>query len=187
MSATFDGWLAIATVLIVYGSAESLGSYGFLAVFTAGMAFRRYETTHEYNRRLHDGAETVEKFAELLVVLLIGSVVTFDRLAEPGVAGWALAVGVLILIRAPSVVVSFARSGVTARERAFVAWFGVRGIGSIYYAAFAVGTGILAPADAHMIMWTAIICVLMSIVVHGTTADWLTARLLSRTSNSAGR
>ena len=66
------------------------GTYGFLAVFAGGLAFRRYERDHELNARVHDGAEIVEKFGELAVILLLGSMLTLDGLGTPGWAGWGL-------------------------------------------------------------------------------------------------
>ena len=47
--ADYDGFHAIATALVIYGLAEVLGGYGFLAVFAGGIAFRRYEADHELN------------------------------------------------------------------------------------------------------------------------------------------
>ena len=80
----FDPWMAIPAVLLVYGAAEIAGAYGFLAAFAGGVGFRHYEHGHEYNRRVHDGAETVEKFGELAVILLIGSMVGIAGLQAPG-------------------------------------------------------------------------------------------------------
>ena len=57
-------------------------------MFAGGLAFRRYERDHELNARVHDGAEIVEKFGELAVILLLGSMLTLDGLGAPGVAGW---------------------------------------------------------------------------------------------------
>jgi NhaP-type Na+/H+ or K+/H+ antiporter len=65
-----------------------------------------------------------------------------------------------------------------AGERAFVAWFGVRGIGSLYYIAVAIGAGVLSADDAKLVTWSAIACVIVSIVVHGVTASPLTRRWL---------
>ena len=81
----------MAATLAIYGVVEALSAYGFLAVFAGGLAFRRYERGHELNARVHDGAELVEKFGELAVILLLGSMLTLDGLGTPGVAGWALA------------------------------------------------------------------------------------------------
>jgi NhaP-type Na+/H+ or K+/H+ antiporter len=174
----FDPWLAIPSVLAIYGLTELAGAYGFIAAFAGGVAFRRYEHTHERNRAVHDGAEVVEKFGELTVILLLGSMLTFAGLEAPGAGGWLLVPALLLLIRPLSVAIALVRSEMPAGERAFVAWFGVRGVGSLYYAAVAVGAGVLAPDDAELVVWSAIACVIVSIVVHGVTASPLSRRWL---------
>ncbi|MQA73577.1 MAG: sodium:proton antiporter [Solirubrobacterales bacterium] len=178
LAGAFDGWLAIPSVLAIYGLTEIAGAYGFVAAFVGGLAFRRYERTHEHNRAVHDGAEVVEKFGELAVILLLGSMLTLDGLGAPGVTGWLLVPALLLLIRPISVLIALLRSDLPAGERAFVGWFGVRGIGSLYYVAVAVGAGVLSAADARLIAWTAIACVIVSIVVHGVTAAPLSRRWL---------
>lgn len=123
-----DFYFAVPTVLVVYGVAEVAGAYGLLAVFCAGVAFRRYEAEHEHNRHIHDGAEVVEKFAELVVILLLGSMVTLGGLEAPGLSGWLLVPLLLIVIRPALTLALLGRSSMSLRERAFVAWFGVRGV-----------------------------------------------------------
>jgi NhaP-type Na+/H+ or K+/H+ antiporter len=172
-----DGWMAIPAVLLVYGAAEIAGAYGFLAAFAGGVGFRLYEHGHEYNRRVHDGAETVEKFGELAVILLIGSMIGTAVLTAPGLEGWLLVAVLLLVIRPLAVAASLVGSGLPAAERAFIAWFGVRGVGSLYYVAVAVLAGALAPAETEIIVWTAIGCVMTSIVVHGLSATPLTRRM----------
>jgi NhaP-type Na+/H+ or K+/H+ antiporter len=173
-----DGWLAIAAVLVVYGLTEIVGAYGFLAAFAGGVAFRRYEHGHEYNRRVHDGAEVVEKFAELAMVLLLASAVNLTGLGEPGLAGWLLVPLLLLVVRPVAVLVALARTRMGVGERAFVAWFGVRGIGSLYYAAAAIGLGVLSLEEARVLFWTVAGCIIVSIVVHGVTATPLSRRWL---------
>lgn len=172
----FDAWLAIPSVLVIYGLAEVAGGYGFIAAFAGGLAFRRYEKTHEYNRTVHHGAEVVEKAGELAVILLLGSMLTTHGLGEPGIEGWLLVPALLLLIRPLSVIVAMVRSPLPAQERAFVAWFGVRGVGSLYYLGVALGAGVLAEGEAKVITWTVIAAVLVSIFVHGVTAEPLSRR-----------
>ena len=176
LSPDFDGWLSIPAVLAIYGLTEVVGAYGFLAAFAGGVAFRRYEHTHEHNRRVHDGAEVVEKFGELAVILLIGSMLSVDALDAPGFTGWVLVPVLLLVIRPIAVLLSLAGSKRDWKERAFVAWFGVRGIGSLYYAAVAVGTGALA-GDTVVVVWTALACVVVSVLVHGVTATPISRRV----------
>jgi len=178
LSHDLDGWLAIAAVLVIYGATETVGAYGFLAAFAGRVAFRRYEHGHEYNRGVHNGAETVEKFGELALILLLGSSITLAGLQAPGWTGWLLAPALLLLIRPASVAIALTRTRIPGRERAFAAWFGVRGIGSLYYVAVAVGTGALTDSEATTIVWTTTVCVIASIIVHGTTASGLSRRWL---------
>jgi sodium/hydrogen antiporter len=166
----FDAWLAIAAVLAVYGLTELAGGYGFLAAFTGGLAFRRREHGREYHGRVHSGADTAEKLAELAVVLLLGSTVTIAGLGEPGLGGWLLVPALLLAIRPAAVLLASRGSRMSLGERLFVAWFGIRGIGSVYYVAVAINAGVLSVADASKLYWTVLICVGASIVVHGLTS-----------------
>ncbi len=179
LSHDLDGWLAIAAVLVIYGLTEVAGGYGFLAAFAGGVAFRRYERDHEYNRRVHEGAEMVEKFSELGLILLLGSVVTISALDEPGIGGWLLVPVLLLVVRPAAVTAALVGSGMAGRERSFLAWFGVRGIGSLYYAAVAVGAGVLSSDEASTVFWTTAACVITSVLIHGMTADPLGRRWLA--------
>lgn len=175
--AEFDGWLAIAAVLAVYGLTELAGAYGFLAAFAGGLAFRRHERHAEHHDRIHAGASVVEKLSELALVLLLGSTVTVAGLQEPGLTGWLLAPFLILVIRPASVALGFARSPLTLHERGFISWFGIRGIGSFYYAAVAINAGVLTDSEASIVYWTMIVCAGISIVVHGITSTPLTRRL----------
>jgi NhaP-type Na+/H+ or K+/H+ antiporter len=178
LATVFDAWVAVPSALVIYGTAEIAGTLGFIAVFCGGVAFRHYEHGHEYNRHVHDGAETVEKFGELAVILLLGSMLTLSGLGAPGLSGWLLVPVLLVAIRPAAVAISMVRGRLPGPERAFVAWFGVRGIGSLYYAAVAVGAGTLSGEETEVVVWTAIACVVVSILVHGATATPLARRLL---------
>lgn len=177
LSAHLDGWVALGAVLLVYGAAEVAGGYGFLAAFAAGLAFRRYEYDHELNRSVHDGAEVAEKFSELALILLLGSMVTVAGVGEAGV-GWLLVPALLLVIRPLSTLIAFIGSPIDARKRVFIGWFGVRGIGSLYYVAVALGLGILSADEGQTLFWTVAVCIVVSIVVHGVSASPLARKLL---------
>jgi NhaP-type Na+/H+ or K+/H+ antiporter len=180
LAPAFDGFHAVATVLVIYGTAEVAGAYGFLAAFAGGLAFRRYESDHAVNRSVHEGAELSEKLLELAVILLLGSLLTLDGLRLPGWEGWLLAVLVLVVVRPVACLVALARSRVEwPAERTFVAWFGVRGVGSLFYVAVAIEAGVLSRGEQDLVTWTVIACVLVSIVVHGITAGPSMRRVLA--------
>ena len=111
------------------------------------------------------------------MILLLGSLVTLHGLRAPDWSGWLLAAVLLLLIRPVAVFVSFISSPLTWRERMFLAWFGVRGVGTINYAAIAVGAGALTQTEENQLFWTAAITVLCSIVVHGITGSPAGGRL----------
>jgi NhaP-type Na+/H+ or K+/H+ antiporter len=177
---TLDGFAALALVLVVYGAAELLGSYGLLALFVAGFTFRRYAFEHEVHRGVHRGADTAGTFLELLVLLLLGSMLTVDGLGAPGVAGWLLAPLLIVVIRPALVMATSGRGLASLGERVFLAFFGVRGVAALFYAAVVAESGAISAAETKTVVWTAVVCVIVSIVVHGTSSTALTRLLLAR-------
>lgn len=179
LSRELDGFFAPATALAIYGTAELLGTYGLLAVFAAGIAFRRHEFDHQINQRIHHGAETAGRLLELAVLLLLGSTITTTGLAIPGVAGWLLAPLIIFIIRPVLVLGVTSRRFLDLRGRLFLGFFGVRGVAALYYATIVAETGDLSHADTTKIVWTTIVCVAVSITIHGISATPLTRRLLT--------
>ncbi len=180
LAAELDGWAAVAAVLAIYGVAQVAGAYGFLAAFAGGLAFRRRERDHEYSHGVHAGAATLERVLELAAILLLGSLVTVDGLGVPGVAGWILVPVLLLLVRPLACAVALRATPLDRHERLWVGWFGVRGVGSLYYAAAVVEAGVLATGEAETVMWTTIAVVGVSVLVHGVTGTPLTRRLEAR-------
>jgi NhaP-type Na+/H+ or K+/H+ antiporter len=174
LAVELDGWAAVGAVLAIYGVAQVADTYGFLAAFVGGVAFRRRERDHEYARGVHAGGEVLERVLELATILFLGSLLTLDGLAVPGVAGWLLAPFLLLLVRPLTSVIALRGTGLDGRERLWVGWFGVRGVGSLFYAAAAVQAGALAAGEAETVMWTVVAVVAVSIVVHGVTGTPLT-------------
>ena len=73
------------------------------------------------------------------------------------------------MIRPLSVLVSTAGEGLSTPQKAMIGWFGIRGIGSVFYLAFSLRHGLdrgLAETLASLTLWT----VSASIVAHGMTA-----------------
>ena len=166
-----DGWLAVAVALAVYGAAQVLSSYGFLAAICAGLAFRRFERDHEKHDELHAGAQRIVQLLELGTIVLVMSMVTLTGLRAPGWEGWLIGVLLVFLVRPVAANAVLRKRWLkTPEERGFVAFFGVRGLGSIYYVAAALGTGALDPGEARTVLWTVLAAVLVSVLVHGVTA-----------------
>ena len=107
--------------------------------------------------------EQIERIAEVVAVLAVGTLlwaVDWSR------ASWWFVAVLLLLIRPLSALVGLARSQTSTSQRALIGWFGIRGIGSLYYLAYAIDHGLAADSAATM---TALVLsvVVVSIVVHG--------------------
>lgn len=167
LAKTEAGVVALAGVLLAYGATELVSGYGFIAVFVAGLTLRRAETGHEFNTRLHSFTESIEHALTALLLVGLGAALPV-LLPALDWAGAAIALALIFVVR--PLIAWMALGGVltSSRERAVVAFYGVRGVGSIYY---------LAYAGSHMDLinreelWAIVaFTVLLSTVVHGFTA-----------------
>lgn len=177
-SSDLDGFLALAVSLVTYGACELLGGYGLVAVFAAGIAFRRRESDDVLHARVYRGSELLGRLLELAVLLLLGSVITTAGLAVPGVAGWLLAPLLIVVVRPALVLAAAAGAPFGLRPRLFLGFFGVRGVAALYYAAVVAGGHDLSRHDTAVVVWTTVVCVSLSVVIHGVTATSLTRRWL---------
>ena len=165
---TGETLVALAGVFLSYGLAEVVGGYGFLAVFAAALALRSYERRHSYHAVLHGFIEQVERLLTLGVLIVLGYGVTTGILAA--LTWQAALVGVLLVVLIRPLVgwLSLAGSGLPTVQRWAIAAFGVRGIGSLYYVAYASGQVDFTGLDT--LISTTAFTVLLSVVVHGAAA-----------------
>ena len=163
-----EGSVALAATFLAYGLTEVLQGYGFLAVFVAAVAIRGSERFHDYHRELHHFIEQVERLLTVLVLLLLGMALSDGLLSTLGWGEVALAALVLLVVRPLLAGIALRGSCGSRNERAAMAFFGVRGIGSIYYVAYALGAATFAQSD---LVWGVVgLVVASSVVLHGTTA-----------------
>jgi NhaP-type Na+/H+ or K+/H+ antiporter len=172
----FDGYVALASIFLVYGLVELVEGYGFLAVFAAGLAFRRYERHHRYNERLHEFTLTIEKLAEMVVLLILGSVLPLAEIGELILPILAVVGGLLFVVRPLAAGIALLGSRARWNERVFIGWFGIRGIGSVYYLGFALQA--FQTPEARPVFATISVAIAASVVLHGLTSGVLARRLL---------
>jgi NhaP-type Na+/H+ or K+/H+ antiporter len=116
--------------------------------------------------------EHLERLSEMVLVLLIGGSLFLDSWSWRAVA---LAFFVFAIVRPVSVLAGLTGSGTPWTLRSLVAWFGVRGIGSLYYLMYAIQHG-LPEGLALELMQLTLIVVTLSIFVHGTSVKPLLGR-----------
>lgn len=174
---TASGVVALAGVLLCYGTTELVEGYGFIAVAVAGFILRRVERGHEFHRRLHDFTEAIEHALTAILLVALGAVLPllFEGLTVPFAA---LSLVLLCVVRPLAGWLSLLKSDLQGRDRWIVAVFGVRGIGSIYYLAYATGKFEDFDADG---LWALVgFTILVSALVHGMTAGGALAGLRRR-------
>ena len=116
--------------------------------------------------------EHLERLSELTLVLLLGGAVSA---AAWKWQAWGTALFLFCVARPASVFFGLAGSGARWRLRGMAAWFGVRGIGSIYYLMYAINHG-LPPALVSQLSDITLVVVMLSIVVHGCSVTPLLGR-----------
>jgi NhaP-type Na+/H+ or K+/H+ antiporter len=185
-------FLSLGLVAVSYGAAQLCLASGFLAVFAAGIALQRVrETRPQASDSRHEARPPVsammrdsvqdfngqlEKLAELTLVLVVGALVA-GVVAIP--ATWWFIPMLLIVARPLATYVATAGERLTWSQRAMIAWFGIRGIGSVFYLLLALRLGVrgeIAQTITSLTLWT----VAVSIVAHGITAQPLMRRYLLR-------
>ncbi|GAO40594.1 putative Na(+)/H(+) antiporter [Sphingomonas changbaiensis NBRC 104936] len=168
LSRTGDGFVALAATLLAYGVAEMLGGFGFLAVFVSALALRNASRDHEYHQRLHGFAEEAERLLMMVLLVLFGGMVAFGGLLAS--LDWRMLVfvaGVLLVARPAAGLFSLLGSNLPWREQLVISFFGIRGMGSIYYLAFALNHASFADPRR---LWAIVGgVVLASILLHGIT------------------
>ena len=193
-----EGFFALGLIELSYGAAQSLHTFGFLAAFAAGVAMRRAEHRATGERSPQDAigaidssdvaatakhpdkahaymAESVlgftielERIAEMAMMILVGNLLS--TLSAP-LFTWrsiVLVLALFIVVRPLSVELALIGSRAKPMERRLMSWFGIRGIGTVYYLAYALEHG-RADQIVPLVPY-ALAVVAASVFVHGMSA-----------------
>lgn len=179
-----ENFLALGLIALAYGVALKIHAYGFLAVFAAGLAMRHVEHV-DHPAQPADEEEAVEpgeqpyiapaalefaldleKLVELTVMLIIGS------LLNAAMLGWhslGVAAVLLMVARPAAVWLSTWHLPWSRLQRVLACWFGVRGVGSLYYLAYAESHGAFTP-ETRLVGEAVLVTIALSVLLHGSTA-----------------
>ena len=170
-----DGFVALGLTFVSYGLTELAHGYGFVAVFITAVTLRHHERAHDYHERLHDFSEQTERLLMLLLLVLFGGAIATGLLAPLTWPAAIAGLAIVFLVRPVSALISLSGTSLLRGERAVISFFGIRGIGSIYYLAYAMNR---ADFGRQELLWATIgFVVLVSIVVHGVTVTPIMRRL----------
>ncbi|KQN69538.1 sodium:proton antiporter [Duganella sp. Leaf61] len=189
-----DDLVGLGLIAIAYGVATLVHAWGFLAVFFAAVALRQTELMMAGAPKDQEGLlepdtgksqvaldsapgeapitvsteslvfkEHLERLSELTLVVLLGGMISLQEISWQAVF---MAAFLFFIARPAAVFLGLAGSGTPVRLQAMTAWFGIRGIGSIYYLVFAIEAG-LPPDLAAQLTNIVLFTIMLSIVVHG--------------------
>ena len=169
LSETQSGVLGFAGVLAIYGAAELAEGYGFIAVFAAALVLRRKEADHHFHQKLHDFTEALEHALTSILLVALGSVlpVLWTYL------DWqhaAIGAALIFLVRPAAGFLALQRSALDQRARIASAFYGVRGIGSLYYLAYAGNH--IELVDEGSLWATVAFTIFLSTIAHGLTVGF---------------
>lgn len=191
-----NDFLALGLIGLSYGIALLFGGNGFLAVFAAGLSLRRRERSE--SRKLQNGEtagesapridtvsgrmahgvlefnEQLEHLGELVVVVLAG-VMLFNQSVT--LEFLFMSLFLLTIARPLSVLIGVPKA--EKSHKVLISWFGIRGIGSLYYLELTLEHGVPAPVAATLIGVT-VCTIVMSILLHGLSATPLMLRHMKR-------
>ncbi len=197
-----DEFIALGLIALTYGLALWSQTYGFLAVFAAGLALRRIDEprqgpapdkSHEGlspEEEAASGAEApahmmeavqrfnsqLESFVEVAMVTAIGVLIATVRFRSEVL--WLIPL-LFLLVRPLAVYAGLLGTPVAGTQRQLMAWFGIRGIGSLYYLLYAINHG-MEPALAQRLLSITLAVIVASIVVHGISVTPLMNRYEQR-------
>ena len=196
-----DEFIALGLIALTYGLSLVSETYGFLAVFAAGLALRRIDQSAPTTPaspppamspadREATGADApahmmrevqrfnaqLESFAEVGIVLAVGVLLASVRFRVEVL--WFIPL-LFLVIRPVSVAVGLLGTGVKGSQRRLMAWFGIRGIGSLYYLLYAISHEI-QPALAQRLLSITLAVVVASVFAHGISVTPLMKRYEKR-------
>jgi sodium/hydrogen antiporter len=167
LAQTGDGLIAIAATFVSYGLTEMIHCYGFLAVFVTALTLRHSHRQHDFHREMHDITEQVERLAMMVLLLLFGGALVSGLLAPLTMADVGLALVTLLVVRPVTGLIGLIGFKADAGEKLTLSFFGIRGVGSLYYLAYGLNHASFPQPER---LWAIIgLIVLLSVLLHGLT------------------
>ncbi len=169
-----DELLYIGTVAMAYGLARATGTSAFLVVFATGATLlwpfhdaALEQGGQDLTQRLQAFGARIERLVEAATVLAVGVALNSIQFSW-NVVGFGLLIA--FIARPLSVMAVVRLNTMRQHQRRLMAWFGIRGIGSLFYLAFVLEHGVTGATAATFISAT-LIGIALSIVLHGVSAS----------------
>jgi NhaP-type Na+/H+ or K+/H+ antiporter len=169
------GILSVALTLIPYAVTQMLGGYGFLAVFVAASAFSNREKDVRHMDNLHDFTEEIERIFVALLFVILGIYLgaNFQDLIDWRLISVALIL--ILIIRPIAGYIALTNKKISRFEKFVLSFYGIRGVGSIYYLMFALSK--VEFDDSQKLIELTAVTIILSILIHGISAASIQKKL----------
>lgn len=159
---------ALAATLILYGVTELFGGYGFIATFIGAVVIRQYKPDHPYHLPMHKLTEKAERIFTAIIIVALGAAIAGGLLAPLNSMLILAAVIIIFLVRPLAGIIGLVGFKTAPwRKRLAISFLGIRGVGSLYYLAFALNQVAFPGRDE---LWALVaLVVVISIFAHGIT------------------
>ena len=179
-----NGFIALAATLVIYAFTEMVHGYGFLAVFVGAVTLRNYEMDHEFHKQLHSFTDQIERILVAIVLILFGGSLVSGILEELSGTMVLLGLAFVFIVRPVAGYLGLLGTDLHPRQRAAISFFGIKGIGSFFYLAFALSETEFAFTEE---IWAlAAFTVLISLITHGSTAAISMEKIAKKHGNEPG-
>lgn len=164
-----EDFVALATILVTYSLTELIHGYGFAAVFVSGMVMQRRIANPDKSNSQLRFISRLEKLTEVAAILVLGSLLRLEPIVRFAFPALLIAGSILFLVRPLGSWISTIGTRVHPATRWLFGWFGIRGVGSLYYLAYSFGHG-LNGQTGELIAWITFVTVVLSVVLHGVSS-----------------
>ncbi|MBM6577850.1 cation:proton antiporter [Sphingomonas sp. BT552] len=167
LARTGDGLIALSATFVSYGLTEIMHVYGFLAVFVTALTVRHTHREHEFQADMHAITEQIERLAMMVLLILFGGALVSGLLAPVTWTDAGVTLVILLIVRPVTGWLALLGYRADQGEKMTLAFFGIRGVGSIYYLAYGINHMDVANAER---LWCIVgLVVLVSVLLHGLT------------------
>ncbi len=172
----FQGIYFLCVAFLAFAAAELIGGNGLIAAFVGGLVFGN--TLNNSSTFIDEFMESEGQLLTMFTFLIFGAVMVPLGIEHANWKTLVLAILFLSVIRMLPIWLSLAGSGISSYEKIFLGWFGPRGLASILFALLILERFVIPQRDE--IMACVVLTVMLSIVLHGISANPMSNRFKQR-------
>lgn len=172
ITTVFQGIYFLCTAFLAFAAAELVGGNGLIAAFVGGLVFGH--TLRSSSSFISEFMESEGQLLTIITFLIFGAVMVPLGIEHANWKTMTLAILYLSVVRMLPIWLSLTGTGLSNYDKIFLGWFGPRGLASILFALLILERFEIPARDE--ILSCIVLTVMLSIVLHGVSANPMAAR-----------